>query len=132
MAGDGIMCSGHMIVSESTQKVFSLPSGAIIGFAGHCDAIAKARAWFLDGERQGDKPDFKDSDFSALVLRPEGAVQWFGAMLEGVDYELPAATGSGQEIAIGAMEAGLSPSDAVKVVSKRCTTVGGKITELFL
>jgi ATP-dependent protease HslVU (ClpYQ) peptidase subunit len=131
MAGDGLVASGHAVSSMSAVKIIRLEDGSLVGFSGDCASVELAKAWFIDGENSKDKPTL-DSDFSALVLRKTGKVFWFGEKLYGVEYEAPAAIGSGCEIAIGAMEAGLAPAQAVKVAAKRMISVGGKITVLDL
>lgn len=131
MAGDGLVCAGQLIVAENAIKVFKA-NGSIIGLCGDAAYGETITKWFQDGERDKDKPTDKQCDFSGLILRPNGKAYWFGDNLSFVEYELPAAIGSGDHIAVGAMEANKSPKEAVKIVSKRSNTVGGKITELFL
>jgi ATP-dependent protease HslVU (ClpYQ) peptidase subunit len=45
---------------------------------------------------------------------------------------VPAAIGSGSLLALGAMEAGVSPEQAVGIAAKRDIGTGGKITVLHL
>ena len=79
----------------------------------------------------GDVPEFKEA-FCALILNLDGTADWFDEDREMVRVMTPFAIGSGDDFAIGAMEAGASPEAAVVIAAKRDTGTGGEITVLSL
>lgn len=126
MAGDGLTVSGSIIFGRNAQKVHQLPDGRIVGIAGCANYVEPFLEW-LSGN--GDPPDIGD-DFEALVLNTDGTVISFDHKCRPLIEELPTASGSGREIALGAMVFGASPEEAVKVACERDTNTGGRITVL--
>lgn len=126
MAGDSQTSNGA--VFGYAPKVFKAPDGRIFGACGDTAQCMKFRRWMLEG---GDAPEFKEN-FEALILYPDGSVFWFDEDRELVPAMIPCAIGSGGEFAIGAMEAGASPKQAVEVSIKRDTRTGGEVTEITL
>ena len=129
MAGDGLVCGGDTIFGHNTVKVFRLNDGRIAGVAGGAFNAAPFINWLNDG---GDKPDFGEDSFDALVLHPDGSVQNYDKQCRAIPEAVPTACGSGRDIAIGAMEAGATPEEAVDIASRRNAYTGGKITVLSI
>lgn len=70
--------------------------------------------WLIAGEPEDDKPELSEG-FGALVLRKSGIFA-YNAFLESMPVDSDcAAMGSGYEIALGAMHAGATPREAVKI-----------------
>lgn len=130
LAADSRQTAEGMIVNDAATKVFHAKDGSAVGVAGNCASAELARAWFEAGEDFGTIPKLEDKDFAALILRPDGAVQWMGVSFAAVPYAVPAAIGSGDELALGAMLAGKSPSEAILIAASRMTNVGGPVVEL--
>lgn len=128
MAGDGLATRRDMITCETAIKVHRLADGSLFGGAGDKPELAALRAW-IDGGEKGPRP--KAKDMVALVLKPSGEL-WYYTESAGAPTEVPNAVGSGEELAIGAMEAGASPEEAVAIAARRNTATGGKITVLEL
>jgi hypothetical protein len=130
LSADGRQTADGLIVSDKAIKLFHAKDGSAVGIAGNCASAVLARQWFEAGEDFGTIPKLEDKDFAALILRTDGRVQWMGVSFAAVDYEVPAAIGSGDEVAIGAMLAGKSPAEAVRIAATRVMSVGGSIANL--
>lgn len=126
MASDGLIHDHcDTVVDNQFRKVFILNDGRLAGGAGNSFDV---RAWidWLNDDKKGDCPI--DSDrFVGLILNLDGSVLW-------VDYKgrealspVPCAVGSGQDYALGAMEAGATPEQAIAIACKRDCYSGGRI-----
>lgn len=127
LAGDGRCTAGDLIHSETVKKVHRLNDGRIVGCCGSLYNIEAFVEWMNGGT---DKPDLSDN-FEALVIGPDGCVT-YDEKLRTAFQSVPAATGSGAAVALGAMEAGAAPKRAVEIACKRDTGSGGEITVLHL
>lgn len=133
MAADTHSTSEGLIVNRSAVKVTRAKDGSLVGVAGDCSAGALFRRWLDEGERQDSLPNFRGAeDFIAIVLRPDGRLDAFDKALVAVEYELPAAVGSGGQLALGAMLAGRSPAQAVEIAAQRDGPTGDVVLELEL
>ena len=122
MAGDSLTTAGNQVVAFR-QKVFKFADGRIAGACGDTTECRKLMRWLEHG---GDKPDVGDA--FALVLSPDGTAEYWDKELEPLPYIVPMAIGSGGDLAIGAMLAGASPEEAVKLAIERDISCGGEIT----
>lgn len=127
MAADSLSTAGGERVAFP-QKLHRASDGRLFGSAGPSADCALFTKW-MRGETG--KPDLSDG-FSALVLTPEGRVFYLCPKLEPVEFIVPQAIGSGAPYAIGAMLAGASPEEAVRIAIQRDTTSGGEIQSLCL
>jgi ATP-dependent protease HslVU (ClpYQ) peptidase subunit len=125
MAGDGQAEAINSIIASARVKVKRLPDGSLFGMAGEGHASDLVERWLIDG---GKKPVVKE--MSALHLMADGRLYYFSENCEPVEIEPPCAVGSGMEFAIGAMEAGATPKQAVEIAARRDPGTGGKITVL--
>jgi ATP-dependent protease HslVU (ClpYQ) peptidase subunit len=124
MAGDGLAARNTLITTLDATKVAMLDDGRIVGTAGEKPCCRRFLAWLQDG---GARPKLKD--LAALVLHPDGRLVYHtDSDPEGTVTGIPNAIGSGCEIAIGAMLAGLSPERAVEIAADRDVYTGGTIT----
>lgn len=128
MAGDGQSEAQGTIVATTRSKVKRLADGSLFGFSGRTVDGKAVIKWLAEG---GKKPKI-DSKWTGLRLMPDGVLLYYTEELEPSDIDLPAATGSGMDFAIGAMEAGASPKRAVEIAAKRDVGTGGTITCLAL
>ena len=126
MAGDSYT-TAHAQLLRTARKVHRLKDGRIAGACGTTtDCLALIR-WLNDG---GDKPSLGD-DVVALILNPDGSVDWMDCKFEMVKGNMvPYAIGSGGDLALGAMLAGKSPKEAAKIACSRQLDCGGEITVL--
>jgi len=135
MAADGRMCTGDLIVNDETVKIFHARDGSVVGTSGDAAMGELVREWFQKGENPNKIPSLTmpkedDSPVSALILRPDGRVEWMNHHFACVPFARVAAIGSGSEVAIGLMMTGMSPREAVEAVARQVTSVGGRIMEL--
>lgn len=132
LAGDGRMCCGDVIESDSIKKVFKLPDGSLCGGAGEF-----VNVWYLiRALKQASRKEkvlptgFKGID--AIFVEPSGVVNlyekgnWF-------PIDLPyVAIGSGHKVASGALEMGATAEEAVRIATKKVTSCGGRIRKVSL
>lgn len=131
MAGDGMLCDHcETIVNLGGRKVHRLDDGRIIGASGNSFDIIAWRDWLKSG-REGACP-IESDQFAGLVLHPNGVVHWVDHKGREIVTPAPCAIGSGQDYAIGAMEAGASAEQAVTIACRRDPHSGGDITALHL
>jgi hypothetical protein len=123
MAGDGLCTGDGIIHAMDVRKVFRLSDGRIVGMCGNAYAPPLFVQWLEHG---GDPPDLSEQ-FEALVLHPGGRCQSFNYKCFAIDQSVPAVTGSGGPLALGAMLAGASPAEAVAIACQRNTGSGGTI-----
>lgn len=128
MAADGLCTGGGIVHGFNAQKVHRIKDGRLIGVSGSAFDIGAFVSWLEDG---GDKPKLSEN-FEAIALAPDGSCVCWNEHCQTVPQELPAITGSGGEIALGAMLSGKSPAEAVAIAAKRDTRSGGTITVLHL
>lgn len=128
MAGDGLVVSGSTVFGVNLQKVHRLKDGRLVGLCGSGYAQRPFMTWLEDG---GDKPKLAEG-FEAIVLLPDGTCRSYDENCDWLPEEVPSACGSGRQIAIGAMEAGKTPLEAVEIAARRNTETGGTITVLHL
>lgn len=110
---------------EAAQEIFGV-DGAYIGFSGNTNSFGEIVNWFHD--RTQKQP--KCGGVELLMLTSEGKL-FTGTNLRNWTY-LPAgshAIGSGSQFAIGAMESGKTPGEAVKVASKHDIYTGMGVKE---
>ena len=122
MAGDSLTTAGTQIAAYA-PKVHKFPDGRIAGSSGDTTECRKLIRWLRDG---GDKPEVGDAE--AIVLNTDGTVEWWDKQFEPIQYVVPMAIGSGGDIAIGAMLAGVEPCEAVRLTMERDRSCGGDIT----
>lgn len=130
MASDGRSTDrGRMVCSESAEKIRRLPDGRIVGMAGTPYDLGVFCEWL---EKGGEFPEFDKDYFDPLVLETDGRVYSYNHRGRRHEDMLPAAVGSGTDLALGAMEAGASPREAVEIACKRQSDCGGRIMGLSL
>lgn len=129
MAGDGRATRGSLVTFGDAVKVFRLSDGSLLGGAGEAHSVHDLREW-LDGGCSGKRP--KTPDVAMLHLKANSECWVYYNNVSPTKTGLPAAVGSGDHLAIGAMEAGKTPEQAVEIAAKRDTNTGGKITVLHL
>jgi hypothetical protein len=134
IATDGKAMAADSLTSASGDrvqygpKVHRAANGEIFACAGIRTSGIKFRRFMLEG---GEWPDL-DDDFAALILTPAGECFWIDNTNERCLVMTPAAIGSGDCFAIGAMLAGADPERAVAISIERDTRSGGTITVMRL
>lgn len=129
MAGDGARFMNDIQRSSTVEKVVRLPDGSLLGCSGDSPDCEAFRQWVVGGQ-VGPRPSAKS--LSALHLQPDGTLLYYSVRGLGVTAEAPAAVGSGNELALGAMLAGVSPKRAVEIAAERDPFTAGRILSLRL
>lgn len=131
LAGDCRAQSNNgWIGSETTRKVFRLPDGRLVGFAG-----GFAEGWsflrWLRGGMNGDRPKLTDS----IVVVVENARR-ITVYQDGGDFPMDGrhfhAWGSGFPAALAAMHAGVDAVMAVKIAAKVDNSTNAKVYSVSL
>lgn len=126
MAGDGLSIMDGTIVATNSVKVEKLTDGSLFGACGSA-ADALHLVEFLNGGCIGDWPHRTDN-FGAIVVRPDGSVFTCSENDGLIKVCAPIAMGSGADYAVGAMDAGASPAEAVSIAIGRDPRSGGSIS----
>ncbi len=116
MAADSGCFNGGLYEGE-VDKISILPDAGVIGCCGEYGAILKVIEWLTAGGKPREKPRLsRDSEFTGLLVRPNGEVVHYQLGLRPLrltaDFH---AIGSGRQIAVGAMAAGASAEQAVRI-----------------
>lgn len=121
---DGVLAADTAVFDRGcycgqTEKIFKSPNGSLFGAAGAIGDLIRFKEWMLAGEPEADRPQFKDEDSEAVVIRPDGTVHWFGtrdhAQINSADNYY--AIGSGFLIAMGAMAHGATAEEAINIAA---------------
>jgi len=129
MAGDGQIADQFDTVLDTARaKVHRLSNGSVVGGAGNSFDLLSWRNW-LEAGKQGDCP-ISDERFAGLILSTDGVILWVDHKGREIEVPGPCAIGSGQDFAIGAMEAGATPEEAVRIACKRDSGTGGAVIAL--
>ncbi len=128
MAADGLVTGNGTVHSFSFSKVRKLSDGRIVGVAGVPYDMDSFCSW-LEG---GEKPDLNAERFEALVLQPDGTCLCYNGKLQSYPQPVPTVTGSGGEIALGAMLAGADAFTAVQIAATRDQATGGAVQVISL
>lgn len=123
MAADSLSTCGDIVMGTGIQKLHRLTDGSVVGIAGQTRDALRAIAALTNGE------EF-DGEYTLLRLFADGAVLRYEGCTYGLNAEIPAAIGSGFELAIGAILAGASPKLAVEIAASRDIYTGGNVSVL--
>ena len=142
---DGVMCSdsqatrGDFIDSQEVSKIFEV-HGCLIGISGSLIGAMKFIDWFAENlehtQAQEDYPhitmtppeELVNKDFHCLVMYPDKTIYEFCGSDDVLKVETPyTAVGSGMFYALSALDAGVSPQEAVEIAIKRDVFSGGAV-----
>ena len=127
MAADRMVWQGDLRIANGATKINRLPDGSLVGCCGSRPVIAEVMAWLNGGEKPA--RELKDGDFGALIVRPCGRVE----RLEDEMLIYPACPadfytmGSHGELLFGAMAAGASAPEAVRIAIRFGQYAGGDV-----
>jgi ATP-dependent protease HslVU (ClpYQ) peptidase subunit len=127
-ASSGGQHAGWVMKGKKTNKY-------LIAACGSCEDIQAFMDWMESGGKQEDKKTYgldRDVDINALVIDKKTRVYQYEGRL--YPYVIEAdihALGSGREYAIGAMAAGSSAQQAVRIASKYDSGTGGAVKTLY-
>ncbi len=138
IAADGAVFCQHMIDAASVRKINRSTDGALGACAGPLGACLYFRNQFLNSTEHHRTPgnvfvaDLKtllgDSDFQAIWLEPTGEIRRMreNGLVSGCG-ETMAAVGTSEEFAMGAMRAGASAEEAVRLCIEHTVYAAGEI-----
>ena len=126
IAGDGKITSGDTITDLNRVKVFRLPDGTAIGYAGDLISTSAFHSWMVAGADANNRPTLSEN-FAAVRINGSSTVLLYDDEYRSVEMPVPYATGSGRNFALAAMDAGLPPKDAVAIAAKRDVYSGGRV-----
>lgn len=132
---DGILAADRAIFDRETYcgetlKIFRSECGAIGGLAGFMGDSATFRDWMAapGGIAIDQPPEFQHQDSEALVITKAGDCYWIGPgkrwAKQLAEYHV---IGSGFRIAMGALAAGVSAEQAVKIACDLDTYTRGPV-----
>lgn len=125
MAGDSLGCASNKRQCLTEVKVRRLDDGRIVGFSGTASTARAYIDWLNGGPPVENN---KEDSFHLLILALDGTATILYPEGTSDPVDLPAALGSGGDIALGAMLAGKSPKEAVEIAILRDVWSGGKVT----
>lgn len=131
IAADGLALLGDEPVRTDTKKIVSL-NGRVFGFTGSHRFQNAAINWVLAGCKPEDHPAPKDKEDAWTVAEyfPDFVMAYNDSCPYPFSYHYPFAIGSGQDYASGAMAAGATPEEAVRIAMKFNVRTGGDVVVL--
>lgn len=126
LATDSRVTENGNVYTDRQRKVHKLRDGRIVAWAGSLTDSKR----FLAALRKG--THIPKVDVNAIMLHPEGGVAVFDENTWLPMNEPHYAMGSGADLALGAMDAGATAKEAVKIAIKRDTNSGGRVQSLKL
>lgn len=133
---DGILasdsrCTQNDTVVGNVTKIHKIDNNTIIGFCGRTAQAFKFIEWYKSGRKKEDALSDDDSDFVALVIVDGVVYRYDGYNPQLIKHKFHA-IGSGFNIALGAMEAGASAIEAIKIAKKYDIYTGGKVQYIYV
>ncbi len=125
MAADSQTTLGNNVSSLQAVKLHRLPDGSLLGIAGDSMMALRFHAW-MTGDRT-EKLECQDEDFMALQLFANGKLLMWDARCSPLAMPAPQCIGSGGDLAMGAILAGASPKEAVRLAAKLDIYTGGRV-----
>lgn len=128
MAADSAIWCGNLMVANR-NKIIRLPDGSLFGCGGHTPVIRMAQEWLLNINKSP-KPTrvLKDYELDGLLLRPDGSIWHLNCEWDLYDMTVSiAAAGSHNEFVMGAMYAGATAEQAVKLAVQHGDSAGGPV-----
>jgi hypothetical protein len=121
---------GNLRLPGRVSKIRRLPDGSLYSGAGTVSQIEALRIWLIS-ERAGEKP--KTDEVTALHVRPDGTVLVYDGAAEREMREAPFyAAGTGAAAALGAMMAGASAPEAIRIAIALDPYTSGEVDVLAL
>jgi hypothetical protein len=129
IAWDGRIVTQWGLVLANDERKVRIEDGRVYGIAGGYAVFDALIRWYAEGRDPIKLPPSPESEPWVLLIRElDGRWLWLSQpMPYPHPAPLPYAIGAGGDMAIGAMEAGASPRDAVAIVCRRTVVSGGTI-----
>jgi hypothetical protein len=119
---------GYGTIKAHEPKIIK-KDGYLLGIAGNdMPSLEDVVRWFFIDLKAHRRNEFKDADFTALVVTPAGRIQaWHHSGLCQPITEKFWAIGSGRAVCMGAMERGATSPQAVAAAIKWADSCGGRV-----
>lgn len=129
IAGDSLATSGDLVAFRSVVKIWRFKD-SLYGACGLSTDLLKFKEWQKSDEDAEDTPTLSEG-FSGIKLSRKGVWHFDNAF---APHKAPKlwATGSGRELALGALYAGATAHRAVSIAAKLNVNTGGPIRVLYL
>ena len=127
LASDSRITAAETVITNNQRKVHRLKDGRLFGYAGSVEDGHR----LLTALRRNTKPPELEA-ISALRIDPDGSVWLYEGNVWIKQREAYYALGSGSNYALGAMDAGVSAKDAVRIGIKRDVSSGGRVQAVTL
>ncbi|MCP5005525.1 MAG: hypothetical protein GY941_16540 [Planctomycetes bacterium] len=125
LAADSMVCTKNGIKIAQINKIIKNKNG-MAGIAGNLGDVSKIKEWMNIGADINKLLDFSKGS-SAIFIKPDGSINFIeeGSVINvAADF---VAVGTGEEIAMASMMAGVSAKKAVHIACKLDAYSGGKI-----
>ena len=126
IAADGLVTSDNFRMERNARKIL-VEDGAIYAIAGTQCLMRPLVDWVKAGADPDKLPKFGEMAWGLLVISRTRAVHYQSRCHFPEEVSYPFTTGSGREIALGAMRAGRSAREAVEIACEEDVWSGGKI-----
>lgn len=128
MACDSAFWAGGSTIVGHGQKIFRLPQGGLIGCSGDSGMFEWFPEWINRGAPLTERETPSDSGFGAVLVKPDGTIVWYNArclpMTIRADFY---ACGAAETFATGALAAGATAEEAVRLAIKYTDGAGGEV-----
>jgi ATP-dependent protease HslVU (ClpYQ) peptidase subunit len=131
MGSDGQISCGDTIVETECVKIFRLPDGSLIGFAGNTYNWQPVLQYFKSKSRVKKWPKIEGHQ-DTLQLMPDGTIYMYDHEGRRFQRTAPVCIGSGWKYAVTAMDLTNDIKTAIECAIKRDSFSSGKITILSL
>lgn len=127
MAADTATFQGDLKIAR-TSKIVRRADGALAGASGRTGTIQKFNVWFLAGASGEFDPKCEEDGFMAIMISAAGIVSKMNFAGEIYSVYAPFyANGAPEDFALGAMAAGASAEEAVKLCIEYSDGCGGDV-----
>jgi hypothetical protein len=133
MAADGRGCIHDTIAGDRGQKIYRLKDNSLFSLSGATYAADLFVEWLDEGADPSKFPE-NMGEYGAIHLLTDGEAHYYNQDSKRAWrlVDCPFAVGSGREFAMGAMMAGASPAQAVRIAATRDPFTGGIVTSYTL
>jgi hypothetical protein len=131
IAADGRITSGQDIITEDFKKI-AIRERKIFAIVGCVPMLNAAMYWFINGHDPKDMPPIGAEESWGMMVIDEHAgrprLRYVSyKQIYPVELRFPFADGCASQFAMGAMTAGASPEEAVRICMNHSVWIGGKI-----
>lgn len=126
IAADGLVCAGSCVSVRDEQKIRTR-GNAIYAMSGTTCMFEPLIQWHQDGAHASKVPPAPDAQWSLLVITRDSAQHYGHLAPYAENIKFPWTTGSGHEYALGALKAGASAEEAVRIACEIDIHSGGEI-----